>query len=98
MRFNRCLPSAISLSSLLLGASLAHAQMAAPSQLTPRISHIMPMGGQAGTTFDLKITGQDLNDVEDLYFSFPGTKAEAVSSEVAPVEKKGKPAPPLKTH
>jgi hypothetical protein len=72
--------------------------MAAPSQLTPRISHIMPMGGQAGTTFDLKITGQDLNDVEDLYFSFPGTKAEAVSSEVAPVEKKGKPAPPLKTH
>jgi hypothetical protein len=70
--------------------------MAGPAQLTPRISHIMPIGGQAGATFELKVTGQDLIDVEGLHFSFPGAKVETLGSETAPVEKKGKPAPPLK--
>ena len=90
---------AAAFSSLLLFASLSHAQgMMAPSQGSPRISHIMPLGGQAGTTFELKITGQDLNDAEELHFNFPGVKVEALSSEVTPVEKKGKPAPALKSH
>ncbi|MBI3821971.1 MAG: PPC domain-containing protein, partial [Planctomycetes bacterium] len=77
-------------------ASAAFGQgMMAPTQGSPRISHIMPIGGQAGTTFDLKVTGQDLKDVEGLHFNFPGVKVQVEGSEVTPVEKKGKPAPPL---
>jgi hypothetical protein len=87
----------ITVCSFPLFMSVSHAQMAGPSQLTPRITHIMPIGGQAGTTFELKVTGQDLNDVEGLHFSFPGAKVETLSSEITPVEKKGKPAPPLKS-
>ncbi len=82
--------------SLLAFASVTHAQgMMAPTQGTPRISHIMPMGGQAGTSFELKVTGQEMKDVEGLHFSFPGVKVEVAGVEVTPVEKKGKPAPPL---
>lgn len=79
-----------------LFASVSHGQgMIVPAQGTPRISHIMPMGGQAGTTFELKVTGQDIKDVEGLHFNFPGVKVEVGVSDVTPVEKKGKPLPPL---
>jgi hypothetical protein len=36
----------------------------------------MPMGGKAGTTFDVKITGQDIDDAEELNFSHAGITAE----------------------
>ena len=82
--------------ALFAGASIAHAQgMMAPTGSTPRISHVMPMGGQAGTSFDFKVTGSDIKDVEGLHFNFPGVKVEVTTSELTPVEKKGKPAPPL---
>jgi hypothetical protein len=97
MRHTRSIPAAIS--GLLLFASLTQAQMMAPAQGTPRISHIMPLGGQAGTTFELKITGQALDGVESLHFSFPGAKAEVMGSATTPGDKKkGKPAPALKSH
>ena len=64
-----------------LSASGAFAQ----TQLVPRISYIMPMGGQAGTTIDLKVTGQDLAEVEGLHFSFPGVKTEIVNTTVAKI-------------
>ena len=57
------------------------AQMQAPSSGTPRINHIMPMAGQAGATFELRVTGQDLNGIEGLHFNFPGVKVEAGASE-----------------
>jgi hypothetical protein len=69
--------------------------MMVPTQGTPRISHIMPMGGQAGSTFEFKVTGQDIKDVEGLHFSFPGAKVEVLGSDTTKVEIKGKPAPPL---
>lgn len=48
---------------------------------TPRINHVMPMGGQAGTTIDLSVTGSDLKDVTGLHFNFPGVKVETGTSE-----------------
>ena len=64
----------------LLFASLTHGQgMMAPTQGTPRITHLMPIGGQVGTSFELKVTGQDLKDVEGLHFSFPGVKVETTN-------------------
>jgi len=77
---------------VLLGlTSLAHAQA------TPRVSHVMPMGGQAGTTFDFRVVGQDMKDVTGLHFNFPGVKVESGSSEatVVPVMGKGKQPNPL---
>src|SRR5689334_14546115 len=80
---------------VFLFASAAHGQ----ALLSPRISHIMPMGGQAGTTFELRVTGQDLPEAEGLHFSFPGTKVEVLSSEkTTTVAMKGKPPTPLTTH
>ena len=93
MKATRCFGVAF---FLALFASVTHGQgMMAPTQGTPRISHLMPIGGQVGTSFELKVTGQDLKDVEGLHFNFPGVKVETTSSELTPVEKKGKPAPPL---
>src|SRR4051812_6262047 len=74
----------------------------AQKQRTPRISHVQPMGGQLGSTFELRVTGLDLVDVEGLHFNFPGVKVETGSSEktVLPPKEmkkavKGQPPPPV---
>src|SRR5260221_8960681 len=64
----------------------------------PRLNHVFPMGGKAGSTLDLKVVGQDVASIEGLHFSFPGAKVEVVGSDtVGPEPKKqpGKPAPNL---
>lgn len=38
----------------------------------PRLLTTMPMGGQAGTTVDITITGENLEDLDELRFSHPG--------------------------
>jgi hypothetical protein len=85
--------------SLLLFASLIHAQgMTAPSQGTPRISFIMPMGGQAGSELELRVTGQDVGDPETLHFNFPGVKVELTGSDTTIIDKKkGQPQQALTT-
>ena len=76
------LPLAVLL--VLASASLAHAQA------TPKVSHVMPMGGQAGTTFEFRVTGQDMPDAVGLHFNFPGVKVEVGTSEATTVDKMGK--------
>ena len=49
-----------------------HAQSAPP----PRITVVMPPGAKAGDTVELTVTGQDLDDVEGLYFSFPAPRSK----------------------
>ena len=41
----------------------------------PRLLTTMPMGGQAGTSFDVTISGQSLEGLEQLVFSNPGIVA-----------------------
>ncbi len=70
-----------------------HAQTAPP----PRITVVMPTGAKAGSTVELTVTGQELDKVEGLYFSFQGAKVEVLSAAKAPVDPKqkgGKPPPP----
>jgi hypothetical protein len=50
----------------------------AQSQPRPHLFLVMPMGGQAGTSFDVVVTGQNLATPEGLYFSIPGAKAEYI--------------------
>ncbi len=56
-----------------------------------KISHVSPSGGQIGSTFELTVTGSDLDKAEGLHFSFPGAKVEMVgSTEKAPPDLKKK--------
>lgn len=41
----------------------------------PRLLTTMPMGGQAGTTVDVTISGENLEDLSEFRFSHPGIKA-----------------------
>jgi len=101
MRTTRSLAAAI-LCSLPLFASVTQAQMTAPTSSSPRISHIMPMGAQAGSTVEIRVSGQDLKDVEGLHFNFAGVKVEPAGTGTetsTPVGKKGKgPATALAVH
>lgn len=53
----------------------------------PRLLTTMPMGGQVGTSFDVKISGQSLDNVEELSFSHSGITA------TKKLGKDGKPVP-----
>ena len=81
MRFVRSTAAAL---TLLAASSLASAQA------TPRINYVMPMGGQAGTTLDFSVIGQDVKEVTGLHFNFPGVKVETGTSEATDLPKKGK--------
>src|SRR5215813_3185481 len=84
---------AASLVIVLAVTSALQAQSSPP----PRITVVMPTGAKAGSTVEVTVTGQELNNVEDLYFSFPGAKVEVMGAEKAPVDPKqkgGKPPPP----
>ena len=72
----------------------ANSALAQPP-LAPRITHVMPIGGQAGSTFELHVSGSDMADAEGLHFSFPGAKVESLGAEAPPPPPKGK-APPKK--
>jgi hypothetical protein len=56
------------------------------------------MGGKAGATIELRVTGQNLGQPEGLHFSIPGTHVEVLDSaavKVDPKMAKGKPLPNL---
>jgi len=69
-----------------VAASALHAQTAPP----PTITSVMPTGGRPGTTFELTVSGAELDGVEGLHFSFPGAKVEVLSAEKATVDVKKK--------
>jgi hypothetical protein len=45
----------------------------------PRLLTMMPMGGQVGTTFEVTITGENLEEVTELLFSSPQITAKPVT-------------------
>ena len=45
----------------------------------PRLLTIMPMGGQAGTTVEVKITGENTEEISELLFSTPKMTAKPVA-------------------
>jgi hypothetical protein len=78
-------------------AALAQA-VAAPADTHPRLLHVMPMGGQAGSTFEVAVDGPGLTQPLGLHFSHPGIKAEPLGMDTSPapevVAKKKKAAKP----
>jgi hypothetical protein len=57
---------------VLIFAGSAPAQTYAP----PHLLFVSPPGGKAGTSFDVTVTGQNLEDAAGLFFSQAGIKAE----------------------
>ncbi len=64
-------------------------QKQGPDMPAPRLFFVAPSGAKAGTSFELALTGQDLDTADGLLFSVPGVKAELVSAPPTPDLKKG---------
>jgi hypothetical protein len=84
----RCRLPRLLLVVLGLAAALAvppgQAQQPLPGPATPRLFLVLPSGGQAGTTFEVVVSGQDLDQVEGLVFSLPGVSAESLGPTTPP--------------
>jgi hypothetical protein len=68
-----------------------------PGLPAPRLSYLSPNGGKAGTTFEMALSGEDLDTAEGLAFSVPGMNAELVSSPPTPPMRKGNQKGPIIT-
>ena len=69
-------------STLTLAVCTLMAASALAQQVTlplPRLLTVMPMGGQAGTTVEVTITGENSEDVSELMFSTPKITAQPVA-------------------
>jgi len=50
----------------------------APAQTRPYVGYVYPAGGQQGTTFEVKVGGQNLNDIQQVIVSGSGVTARLV--------------------
>src|SRR5262249_33142149 len=50
-----------------------------PGENQPQLTIVMPGGGRAGSTVEVAVTGQELDEPQGLLFSQPGFKAEFVA-------------------
>lgn len=57
---------------LCVAASVSAQSVCLPA---PRLLTTMPMGGQVGTEVEVAITGESIEDIEELLFSHPGIAA-----------------------
>ena len=80
---------AVSILAVLLGGiSQVLAQLPSARLLT-----VFPTGGKQGSTFEVTVTGQDLDEVGRLRFSHPGITASPVLTEPTLLRKLARPVP-----
>jgi hypothetical protein len=73
---SRPFPSRFSVAAVslcMVSTALAQQQVCLPA---PRLLTMMPMGGQAGTSVEVALTGENIEDVSDLLFSSPKISAK----------------------
>jgi hypothetical protein len=82
----------------LLGAALFLGGLPAQAQNYPRLKleTVTPPGGKLGSTFEVVLNGEYLDDVKSLYFSDARIKAELVPPPAPDPKAKNPPPPPLK--
>jgi hypothetical protein len=85
-----------SLAVVLCALWPAGAQQQGPLFPSPRLASILPAGGQAGSTFEVALTGGDLEGATALYFSHPGIRAELLEPEQPDPKVKNPPTPPVR--
>jgi hypothetical protein len=83
-------PARLVLALLLAGACLppraAAQQPPGPGLPQPRLLVAAPAGGKAGTTVEITLTGNDLDDPRKLLFSNPGIRAETTGDPTKQVK------------
>lgn len=80
------IPLALGLLTLALPTAVVAQQVCLPS---PRLLTVMPMGGQVGSSVEVRITGESIEDVRELQFSTPKITAKPVlGPDGQPVENK----------
>ena len=63
--------------ALWTGLALCALQVCAQAQLPePYLNAVFPGGGQAGTAFEILVSGENLDEPERLLFSHPGITGE----------------------
>src|SRR5262249_17923833 len=79
-------------------------QQQAPALPSPRLLTVLPLGAKAGTTVELTVSGNDLQEPQGLLFSVRAITSEAFSGPMPapadpkkPAPKPGKPAPVVVT-
>jgi hypothetical protein len=79
-----------------LASALAFSQPPNPGSTlpSPRLYTVTPSGGQAGSVFELRFTGTDIEDPEAILFSVPGIKAEPIVPPPPPPPMPNQPPPP----
>ena len=75
MRLHTALASTLGLIGFCLAAPLSAQQVTLP---LPRLLTVMPMGGQTGTSVEVTITGENIENVTALLFSTPKITAKPV--------------------
>jgi pre-peptidase len=89
--------------STACGSAVAQQQQQPPGLPTPRIQHVFPAGAKAGPARQIKqlgltitldteltVTGTDLDEPANLYFSHPGITAEYLAPKAPPSDPKQK--------
>ena len=85
----------VAFSGILLPARVALAQKPeGPGLPTPRLSLVMPSGGRIASTFEVTVTGTDIEESRGLLFSQPGIKAELIVPPEPPAPDPKKPPAP----
>jgi hypothetical protein len=64
--------------TLWLAGCLSAAQTVQAQQNTPRLAYVFPAGGQPGTVFQVKVGGQFLTNVTDVFVSGGGFQAAVI--------------------
>ena len=75
--FNRSPLTALLALAMILPAAAVNAQLVVLP--APRLLTTMPMGGQAGTSVEVTITGENIENVTELLFSTPKITAKPVT-------------------
>lgn len=83
MRYKHTVSSVVGMIVWFLGTSSLAQEVCLPS---PRLLTMMPMGGQAGTSFDVTITGENVDGVSELLFSDPKITAKPKLSDAGKPE------------
>jgi hypothetical protein len=81
-------------SFLPASAALAQKNQDGPGLPAPHLYGIMPIGGRGGSTFEMTVTGTDIEEPQGLLFSQPGIRAEPIVPPAPPPPDPKKPSPP----
>jgi len=81
-----CRLLAVCLFATTLASHATAQQQPGPGLPQPRLLVVSPAGGQAGTTVEVSLTGNDLDQPQKLLFNHPGIKAEPTSEPSKPTK------------